>query len=268
MVVWSGESAGGIGCVAHVDWVADLLPKSARLVGVTIGGFYWFAGQTYDGAGHIPYTAWDTQAWSTYYTLFHAFVPKRCVGVHRSTPWLCALANVSFATIETPMFFVQSQTDRAVMKLHDGVPSSTPPLPPPIEQYATLWSVNMTQALAQVRASPSSGLFNAACWVHTSFRFEHPTLGNPPLGWMDTFNNWAFNLSGPTKLWDDCGDSILCNPTCPADLRRHPGRNTDMPGVDVRHDDETEMSWTGDAMQPRSNQVRVLPLPGVDGSPP
>jgi len=242
MVVWSGESAGGIGCVAHVDWVAQLLPKTTRVIGATIGGFYWFAEQTYDGAGHIPYTAWDTKAWSTYYSLFNAFLPKRCVAAYPRTPWLCALADVSFTTIATPMFFVQSQTDRAVMKLHDGVPSSVPPLPAPIEQFAQLWSVNMTQALAQVRASGTTGLFNAACWIHTSFRFQQPTIGNPPLGWMDTFNNWAFHLDGPTQLWDNCGDSILCNPTCPTTLRRHPDRNEDFPGTDVRDQTNDETS--------------------------
>jgi hypothetical protein len=39
-VIWSGDSAGGIGCGGSVDHVAELLPNT-RVVGAPIAGFYW-----------------------------------------------------------------------------------------------------------------------------------------------------------------------------------------------------------------------------------
>jgi hypothetical protein len=37
LVVWSGDSAGGIGAVALVDYVRDYLPAHVRVVGAPIG---------------------------------------------------------------------------------------------------------------------------------------------------------------------------------------------------------------------------------------
>ena len=39
-VIWSGQSAGGMGCFSSLDFVADKL-ENATVVGVPIGGFYF-----------------------------------------------------------------------------------------------------------------------------------------------------------------------------------------------------------------------------------
>jgi hypothetical protein len=94
LVVWSGDSAGGIGCIATVDWVRDLLP-GARVVGAPIGGFYFNNNQPYAGAAPPPaayYLPWNFSSLQTYQSLWAAFVPTRCAAQHPATPWICMFA--------------------------------------------------------------------------------------------------------------------------------------------------------------------------------
>ena len=59
-----------------------------------------------------------------YHVLWDAFVPTRCAaGPLALTPWECMFANSSYATIESPIFFVEAQTDKVVMPLHNGLPA-------------------------------------------------------------------------------------------------------------------------------------------------
>lgn len=59
-----------------------------------------------------------------YYSLWDAFVPERCAaGALADTPWECMMANGSYSTIESPIFFVEAQTDEVVMPLHNGLPA-------------------------------------------------------------------------------------------------------------------------------------------------
>jgi hypothetical protein len=59
--------------------------------------------------------------------------------------------------------------------------------------------------------SPRSGVFNPACFIHTTFSPEKPLLQG--LNFLQTFGNWYFQRQGPIHLADDCG--VMCNPTCP-----------------------------------------------------
>lgn len=55
------------------------------------------------------------------------------------------------------------------------------------------------------------GLFNPACFMHTSFSPSKPLLQG--LNFLQVFGNWYYGRSGPSVLRDSCG--IMCNPTCP-----------------------------------------------------
>jgi len=135
---------------------------------------------------------------------------------------LCALANVSIFTLETPVFVMEAQTDKISMLLHDGV-TENPPFEGALLQYVTDWARNMSVALQPVINSDRDGLFNPACFMHTSFSSSQPLIKG--ISYIEAFNNWAFvhSPSIPRVLLDTCG--ITCNPTCPPSLLRDTGRS-------------------------------------------
>lgn len=99
-----------------------------------IGGFYFSNNWPYNGTQPPPakYIPWSYDAMKKYHDLWTAFVPTRCAdGPHASAPWECMMANGSYSSIESPIFFVEAQTDEVVMPLHDGLPAlwqDDPPL--------------------------------------------------------------------------------------------------------------------------------------------
>eukprot|EP01116_Phalansterium_solitarium_P023723 TRINITY_DN845_c0_g1_i1.p1 TRINITY_DN845_c0_g1~~TRINITY_DN845_c0_g1_i1.p1 ORF type:complete len:382 (-),score=88.24 TRINITY_DN845_c0_g1_i1:122-1267(-) len=211
IIVFSGDSAGGIGTFTNLDYVADRFPLT-RVLGAPIAGFY-FPAYPYTGPNAAPIDVpFDPASWPVYYALWKAFVPTRCAAANPSAPWLCALANTSVATLNAPLFVVETQTDRVSMGLHDGI-NANPPFSAPILQYVTAWGRNMSIGLEAVESNPTSGLFNPACWIHTDFWANAPLINS--WSFIEVFNNWAFfhSPSIPSKVKDSCG--IVCNPTCP-----------------------------------------------------
>jgi hypothetical protein len=82
----------------------------------------------------VQYIPWSYAALEAYYPLWDAFVPTRCaVGPRAATPWECLFAAASYSTIESPIFFVEAQTDEVVMPLHDGLPAVWDDKPPQCE---------------------------------------------------------------------------------------------------------------------------------------
>ncbi len=132
LVVWSGDSAGGIGAIATADFVATLLPHS-KVVSAPIGGFY-FPPPVYSGPDHLPvYVDFSVASWSNICSVWQCVLPTLCAANHPSTPAACALGNYSLHYTTVPTFVVESQADKISMLLHAGVNSS---IDPP-SQYTT-----------------------------------------------------------------------------------------------------------------------------------
>jgi hypothetical protein len=94
LVVWSGDSAGGIGAVATADFVATLLPHS-KVVSAPIGGFY-FPPPVYSGPDHVPvYVDFSVTSWSHICSVWQCVLPSLCAANHPTSPAACALANFS-----------------------------------------------------------------------------------------------------------------------------------------------------------------------------
>lgn len=253
LVVWSGESAGGLGCVSTVDFVRDSLPGVKYVVGMPLGGFYFSNDAPYNGSDPAPtsYIPWAYSDLETYHTLWSAFVPTRCAAsASGGRLWRCMFADTSYHTIASPMFVVESQTDRVVMPLHDGLPAlwDAPPYrclrggaatcPPDEVIFMEGWSKKMLQSTAAVAASDRDGIFLPACLIHTSFKTSGPLIGGSTIGtgdnFLSAFATWLWGgqngcagvirgtdtgelQAGKCNWIDACSSSepsVLCNPTC------------------------------------------------------
>eukprot|EP00036_Acanthoecidae_sp_10tr_P008547 CAMPEP_0182915884 /NCGR_PEP_ID=MMETSP0105_2-20130417/598_1 /TAXON_ID=81532 ORGANISM="Acanthoeca-like sp., Strain 10tr" /NCGR_SAMPLE_ID=MMETSP0105_2 /ASSEMBLY_ACC=CAM_ASM_000205 /LENGTH=453 /DNA_ID=CAMNT_0025052783 /DNA_START=28 /DNA_END=1389 /DNA_ORIENTATION=- len=208
-IILSGESAGGIGVWPNLDWLAHRYPL-ARVIGVPIAGFYFWA-YPYEGPGHTQSGLADFRepAWPGHVALWDSFVDAECAAAIGA--WKCVLANNSFPYITSEAFIVESNVDKVVTTAHDWVPGGQDPnWSSSVLAYFKEWAANMTVGLTP-SMSPSSknGVFNPACFIHTSFGDSGPILEGKT--YLQAFAQW---LEGsPVKLQDSCG--ILCNPSCP-----------------------------------------------------
>lgn len=209
-IILTGESAGGIGTWYHMDDLAVQF-SSARVAGAPIAGFYFFA-DPYQGVNHTQSELADFReaAWPSHFELWHPHVDAGCAEHYGSdNAWMCMLSNQSFPFISTPVFVTEAQTDQVVILGHDWIPAQYI-YEPPEQQYVAEWAANMSAALKPVMESPKDGVFNPACFIHTSFSMGSPIIAN--LSYIETFGNWYFRRSGPKQLEDNCG--IFCNPSC------------------------------------------------------
>lgn len=120
------------------------------------------------------------------------------------------------------MFFIEAQTDKVVMPLHNGLPAlwdQSPPLcdntvvgcPNDIVNYMRDWSGHMIHALTAVVEHGGDGVFNPACLIHTSFNTTSPILNER--NYLQAFGDWLFGRSSKSNAsYDSCG--VMCNPSC------------------------------------------------------
>ncbi len=222
LIVFSGDSAGGLGTFANLDFVADYFP-SAHVVGCPIGGFYFSNNKTYNGSNPNPisFIPWTFTALQKYYKLWDAFVPTRCFVQHKNTPWQCMFAVKSYITVKSPVFVIEAQTDRVVMPLHNGLPpvwdsfpfhckNKISNCPQDILDFMATWKEEMGIAIKSVSKSDRDGLFHPACLIHTSFKIEQPLINGK--NYLAAFTDWLFKRSKSHKYVDDCG--VMCNPSC------------------------------------------------------
>ena len=173
LVVWSGDSAGGIGAVATADFVAALLPHT-RVVAAPIGGFY-FPPPVYTGPDRVPlYVDFSVAAWSHICSVWQCILPSACVSHHQSTPAACALGNFSLHYTTVPTFVVESQADKISMLLHASVNSSIDPPSQSMLPFIKEWQGIMIEELQRVAVSLAASkvpfsFFNPACWMHCEF---------------------------------------------------------------------------------------------------
>ena len=218
LIVWSGDSAGGIGSAALLDAVAARLP-SARVVGAPIAGFYWNNSHPYTGAGAAPFTPFDADAFRSYYTLWRARVPARCAtepdAPFAEEPWLCMMLNFSIPTLASEVFVIEFETDSVQLSLHDGVPEFNSTYAPYVLEFGRNMSGALTRQVVRSDATARRGLFAAACFEHTTFDTAKPIVEGA--SYLDAFGDWLFGRGAHSGFFmDDCcsGAAVQFNPTC------------------------------------------------------
>lgn len=225
-VILSGDSAGGIGTWVNLDYLSDYLKSAGnsdvRVVGAPIAGFYFFADHPYQGPDHTSswLTNFSASGIEHAYNVWQSYVDESCYEAHKasseSNPSACLLSNNSFPYIENEAFVIEAQTDQVVLENHDWVPPAPLLCDKPETEYVRYWHNTMTRALAPLmdESNTRNGVFNPACYIHTSFAIDGPIIeGN---SYKTAMGNWYFNRTDPSgyNLADDCGSDLYCNPTC------------------------------------------------------
>lgn len=208
-VVLTGASAGGIGAWINANSLLSFVPAGCRVTIAPVAGFYFFA-FPYAGVNHTESTLVDFReaAWPSNVALWQSFIDPFCAAGLGARSYACMLSNYSFPFVRAGAFITEAQTDQVQLEAHDWLPGPDHQ-DAPERAYMQAWSDNMTQALAQT-AGAKAGIFNPACYIHTSFGLTGPLLSGE--NYLEAFARWYFG-GEDVRLADDCG--VTCNPTCP-----------------------------------------------------
>lgn len=238
-VVWSGDSAGGIGSAAHLDHAAETIkimsdqPDDVRVVGAPIAGFYWNNSYAYNASAEY-YVPFDTEAFAEYSKLWQMRVPEACAEEYPNQTHICALLNFSIGTMSSDIYVIEMLVDSVQNYLHGGVPEYNDAT----SQYIVEFGRNMTTTLqasvvqkdTQDGLYGKTGLFAASCYAHTAFYSTKPLL--PPEKNTDniftTFSDWLFGRGEfDDHLMDECCSGseteVNFNPTCDGEGAVHVG---------------------------------------------
>jgi len=224
-LVLSGESAGGFGVYANVDYLAGRFPK-AKVVGAPIAGYEFYA-WPYTGPGHTSSSLADfrasAMAGGAYNKLWSSVLPPGCLATHKEDPGACQLPCFSYPYVKAPLFIMEAQSDSVVLMYHDWLPNvAKRKVSAPEKAYMAAFAQNQSQCLARAMAPGSKdGVFNPSCLIHTGFQenFTIATASGEKIGYLAAFRRWLGAPGRPgesVKLADKCkAGEILCNPTCP-----------------------------------------------------
>lgn len=228
-VLFTGESAGGIGCFAHADFVSSFVNGTTngrgKTVAAPIGGFYFSNEWPYTSIypspiNYIPWTYADLEMYARYWD---AWLPVSCRERLGKMAHTCIFAQTSYQTISTPLFVIEAQTDRVVMPLHDGLPplwDGRPRLcdnqvsgcPAAVLEYMSSWQKHMATSIQQVgklSGKERDGVFHPACLIHISFSVAAPLIQGQ--NYLEALGDWMFHRPRASgyRYVDSC-HGVMC----------------------------------------------------------
>lgn len=208
-IIVGGISAGGIGTLNNIDFIASAFPH-ARVSGYLNGG--WFIsvedyGQ-FAGSEQHSYMG-DTVASAQ--KLFLPYVDATCATVYHPMPVYCILGPVAQPFVKSRLFIAEMIFDAEQIFIEHKTPAVENQT---VAEYigffgeamstSTLYTLPIASGLKQ-----STGLFQASCLGHyvdwSLVVVQKQTL-------QQTFHNWYFN-SGVAHVYDE-QTQLPVNPTC------------------------------------------------------
>lgn len=149
-LIFSGQSAGGVGVFNNIDYVQSLLPGVA-VVGMPIGGYIPIV-TPYSGPFHANEEELaDRSSWQSQQGLFAGFSDQSCANSSRSADsWKCGVPTLAYDHISSPLLVVESQIDSVIMfQFSDGVDRKIPAA----QKWVASYRANATHFAEAVLAS-------------------------------------------------------------------------------------------------------------------
>ena len=184
-IIFSGTSAGGVGVLVHLDWLAEKFPK-ANVHGINDAGFI------VDFAPYDPAIVPVNKVAQLAYVYWNGTVDESCAAANIGAEGLCYLGEHVYPQISTPLFVQISQAD----KFQLGMLGISVPLDDAEKEY-------MNRFAAAVRASlePVTAAFSPSTLTHgllASSEYTSVRVGNISI--QDVLGSWLFNVGGSTKV--------------------------------------------------------------------
>jgi len=221
MGIFSGASAGGIGCHNHADWVQSVLP-SAKVVAMPVAGMFFpakvelefthFLRELHFLAPEIDINRLFSKIVTS---LWQSWLPTPCATkAPLEDNFRCWEASYNYNYIEVPTFFVQNMFDQFQLAHILVCPNCNLRAPGFVADFGT--KMRATLSNAPLYSSRRNSVWLQACYDHTRHLcFKSQILvQNQTL--HDVTSKWFFD-GNDEVLIDACADndkSTACNPQC------------------------------------------------------
>jgi hypothetical protein len=183
-VLFSGSSAGGVGVMANLDWVADQLPQ-ATVRGLVDAG--WAIDIAPYDSSIAPLLAQTQRG----YAFWNSALDTSCVAANSDAEGRC-YTEYAYPYISTPLFVQMAQFDPPQLQ-RLGI---TPPLDENERAYMLEFAAAMRKSLESVQAAFSPAITTHGILVNEQFW----TLRIAGQSLRDLLGNWFFGRPGPIKL--------------------------------------------------------------------
>jgi O-palmitoleoyl-L-serine hydrolase len=181
-VLFAGVSAGGIGVMVHLDWLASSL-SNATVKGLNDAG--WFP------EIDIPFVPTTDKYLQRAVTFWNGKPDASCARDNRQSTYKCFLTS-GYPYIKRPMLVQMSQHDSIAL----GAVGVHPPLNAWERSVADLFAHAVRDSLTDVSAAFSPRSFTHGLSPYTKFH----TRKIDGLSLRDVTGNFFFERSGPVKL--------------------------------------------------------------------
>jgi len=212
-VLFGGGSAGGVGAVTNIEFVAStILTNVGQLWGLCDSGFFFNTSSInpvnpFYTIGQVAWPYWNPDISS-----------MNCSNYYQSTPYYCFSAPIALPYIEIPMFVHVSLYDDSAVTLYGSV---SPPNSNSTLAFDIAFGITTQNLLCTTAAKHS--YFSASCCLHQiAFRTDAFNMLINNISMYDTITDWFFQRNQlshqvvePPSCY--CFRGYDCNPTCSCD---------------------------------------------------
>jgi O-palmitoleoyl-L-serine hydrolase len=197
LVIFSGTSAGGIGVLNHLDWLAEQLPQ-ANIYGIDDAG--WFVDvEPYDPSIITPKTGVQLA-----HSYWNGKVDASCATAYGSNDGLCYLGEYSYPYISTPLFVQIAQFDITQLS-RLGIDLKDEKIEEDELDYIMNFGLSVRNSLESVEAG-----YSPADRIHGLLTNEkYRTFEIDGYSLEEVLNNWIFTHSDPVKLIEQPPEWLL-----------------------------------------------------------
>ncbi|XP_048587605.1 palmitoleoyl-protein carboxylesterase NOTUM [Nematostella vectensis] len=223
LILFGGASAGGLGMLANVDFVQQMvLPAKVR--GFNDGGWFTlFPNFGEENKLDLPY--FFSTLGVMFSDLWDGFVDETCRAEMPKAAG-CLYGELVFKYLSTPIYVMVAQWDS--YQLQELVPSQFPKvrLPPELPSeaaYLAKFGNNTHRSLRRLIMSKMSGVFSPACFMHTfsgeaeilSVTSKYNIQGKTA---YKAFSEWHVSGGAHGTYVERPLDTPFCNPSCCSSL--------------------------------------------------
>ncbi|XP_031565813.1 carboxylesterase notum2-like [Actinia tenebrosa] len=222
-ILFGGASAGGLGMLANLDYVQNML-SPAKVRGFNDGGWFTlFPNFGEELAQGTPYFFSTLEV--MFNRLWDGYVDESCRS-EMPKPAACLYGELVVKYLSTPIYVMVAQWDS--YQLQELVPSKFPTvrLPPELPseaEYLSKFGNNTHRSLRRLILSDKSGVFSPACFMHT-FSGESDYLAVTSKYQIKgrtaykAFSEWHVSSGREGTYVETPLETPLCNPSCCSSL--------------------------------------------------
>ncbi|KAL9989249.1 hypothetical protein ACROYT_G003778 [Oculina patagonica] len=263
-ILFGGASSGGLGMLANIDFIQELV-KPAEIRGYNDGGWFTLYPNFGETANAGPPYFFKVLSYM-FHTLWGGFVDESC-RANMPKAEACLYGELVFKYLSAPVYVFVAQWDSYQLQelVHSKFPTMRlPPELPSEAEYLGKFGKNTHRSLRRVINSKKDGVFSPACFMHAFSGADNVTNSDQTLACeiggktpYKAFSEWFISNGTRGTYVEEPLDKPECNPSCCSKLCLKCRK----PKPTVAYDEPTEMIVGNGAVRWQQTTLITWALP-------